>query len=98
MHKVVGEFVAGLFDDPQLFYIGEVTEIANNKCHVNFMARLKNSNDLHWIFPTNSDHHWLSFDSILDVRPQIDLEHNLTSSRLVVMILHNNQIIRNMAK
>ena len=95
----VGEFVVALCDDPQMFFIGEIQKIStdNNTCYVNFMARLKDSEDMYWVFPARTDQHWVQYASILDIRPQVDLALNLTTSRLVVMCLNNEKIIRNMA-
>ena len=64
---------------------------------VNFMTRLKRRGpevDKFWIFPGEPDCHTIQTSSVIDIVPHLDLDLNLTSSRVVVMVLNNYSMIR----
>ena len=56
-----GDFVVGLFEDENLFYVGEIMSVNNGESlKVNFMTRLKRHGpevDKFWIFPGEPDCH-----------------------------------------
>ena len=82
----------GLFEDENLFYVGEIMSVNNGESlKVNFMTRLKRHGpevDKLWIFPGEPDCHTIQTSSVIDIVPQLDLDLNLTSSRVVVMVLN----------
>ena len=65
---------------------------------IQFMKRLKKNNSQYWVFPIDNDIQKMKVASILEIRPQIDLDMSMSTSRLVVMTLHNHDIIVNMSR
>ena len=100
-----GKFVTVLCEDD--FYIGEVTGLGQMErqnlqvVNVSFMACLKrsgNDKNRYWVFPSQNDQHDVMVSSVLDIFPQIDFNHQMSTRRLVVMELLNSSIIENFAQ
>ena len=90
-----GTFVAGLFEDNDVFHVGQVKKICDDTCIITFMKRVKRGDDRYRVFPSTEDCHELRYTSILNILPQVDVEIRMCTSRLIVMGLHNFKIIRN---
>ena len=82
-----------------MFYPGEVLEINGDTAKITFMSPLKNnrvSNKQFWVWPTKPDVQLVHKNSILQIRPRLDVS-SLSTIQLVVFELLNKDIIKKFA-
>ena len=89
--------MVGLFEDD--FYVGKIIQKdSQDRYLIWFRSRLKQGvadKDKYWIFPVTEDKQLINYSSILSIMPQIEIEMVMCTTRMVVMRLHNHEIIRN---
>ena len=90
----VNDCVVGLFEDG--FYPGEVLSVNGDEAEITFMAPIKKS-ESHWVWPNRKDIQTLNKDSILKVRPRLEVEYKLSTVRIVIFELVNVDVIKQFA-
>ena len=86
--------VIGLFEDS--FYPGEVLSVNGDSATITFMSPVRGSTQ-HWIWPARKDIETLKRQSVLKVRPRLEVSR-MGTVRLVIFDLVNYEIVEKFAE
>ena len=73
-----------------------MSSVTGDEAEITFMAPVKRSNT-HWVWPNKKDVQILNKDSILKVRPRLEVDYTSSTVRMVIFELLNVDVIKQFA-